>query len=94
MADDIVEIWEVGLILKFREAGDVTPDQAEALIVDHGEMFRESYGGVRHMIKRGYTRYPPKVIRKIKKEFNGRNGESLRRRYGMSRTHFYRTIKK
>lgn len=93
MADDIIEIFEIGLTLRLVENG-IDETKATGIVADYFEEARETYGGVRVMLKRGYQRYPPSVIRKIRNEFNGRNGDALRRRYGMSRTHFYRTIRK
>ena len=93
MADDIVEIFEIGLILRMIEEG-IEEQKATGIVSGYFAEQRESYGGVRHMIKRGYHKYPPAVIRKVKAEFNGRNGEEIRRKYGLSRTHFYRTVGK
>ena len=93
MADDIVEIFEIGLTLRMIEEG-IDETKAAGITSSYFSEQRDAYGGVRHMIKRGYHKYPPAVIRKIKAEFNGRNGDQIRRRYGMSRTHFYRVIGK
>jgi len=93
MADDIIEIFEIGLILRLVENG-IEEKKAESIVSGYFEEAREDYGGVRVMLKRGYQKFRPAVIKKIKNEFNGRNGAEIRRRYKMSRTHFYRVISK
>jgi Mor family transcriptional regulator len=93
MADDILEIIEIGLAVRLVEMG-VERDAAERAVGDFIEETRESYGGLRYMIKRGYKKYSPRVISRIKKEYTGRNEAQLRARYGMSRTAFYNHIRK
>jgi hypothetical protein len=94
VSDDIVEIIEIGLILRLVENGGMEVEKATKLVGTYFEDFREGYGGVRHMVRRGYRRYPPALIRKIKRQYTGRNEKELRELYGMSRTTFYRQIKK
>lgn len=94
MADDIIEIIEIGIILRLVEKTGMEKKTATKLVGDYFEEFREGYGGVRHMVRRGYRRFPPALIRKIKNQYTGRNEIELRRLYDMSRTSFYRHIKK
>lgn len=94
MDDDILEIYEIGLILRLIEDLDIDRDRANIIVSGYTEEFREGYGGVRHMIRRRYRRFPPALIRKIKKLYTGRNEIELRELYGMSRTTFWRLIKK
>ena len=94
MQDDIVEILEIGLTLRLVESGGMEREKAAKLVTEYFEEFREGYGGVRHMVRRGYRRYPPALIRKIKRQYTGRNEKELCNLYGMSRTTFYRHIKK
>ena len=94
MSDDIIEIIEIGLILRLVENGGLPRETANKIVMDYFEEFREGYGGVRHMVRRGYRRFSPALIRKIKKLYTGRNEAELRERFQMSRTTFYRHIKK
>lgn len=94
MSDDIIEIIEIGLTLRLVESGAVDREKVDKVMRAYFEEFREGYGGVRHMVRRGYRRFSPALIRKVKKLYTGRNEEELRARFGMSRTTFYRHIKK
>jgi len=93
MSEDFLEIIEIGLTLALVDMG-VEQDRAERKVGEFVEQLRESYGGERYFVKRGYTAYSPKLVKKIKKEFTGRNESSLRQRYHMSRSSFYRLIRK
>jgi len=92
--DDILEIIETDLTLKFVELGFADPAEARAVVGDVIEDVRESYGGIRYMIKRGYRTFSPRSVENMKAEYNGRNAKVLMRKYGMSRSTFYRYIRK
>ena len=93
MGEDILDEIKIGLILRLRALG-VADDPAEKMIESFVSEMRENYGGARYQIKRGYRRYSPRVIRKVKREYTGRNETILRARYGLSRSSFYRLIRK
>lgn len=93
MAEDILEIIEIGLTLRLREMG-IAADPAADLVTGFIADIRDAYGGERYQIKRGYRRYSPALIRRCKKEYTGRNETELRSRYGLSRSSFYRLIRK
>ena len=93
MADDILEIIELGLTLRLVEKG-IEQRRAERIVGDYIEELRESYGGARYSVKRGYRKYSPAMIVRIRSQYNGRNAEQLRARYGMSRSSFHRLIQK
>ena len=93
MAEDILDVIEIGLTLKLRSIG-IEPDPAARLVTSFIEEVRESYGGSRYQIKRGYRRYSPEIIQRVKSEYTGRNEQQLRSQYGLSRSSFYRLIRK
>jgi len=93
MADDILTIWENGLILRMIENG-IDETKATGIVTTYFAEQREYYLSERFTVKRGYNKFDPRTIKRIKAEYNGRNGQQLRERHGMSRTHFYRTIAK
>lgn len=93
MAEDILDIIEIGLTLRLREMG-IAEDPAADLVTGFIDDIRDAYGGDRYQIKRGYRRYSPALVRKCKQEYTGRNESQLRARYGLSRSSFYRLIRK
>ena len=93
MADDIIEVLEIGLSLHLVNSG-MSKNEADNCLKCFFEKFRDSYGGASYFVKQGYRRYPPSLIRDIKSAYNGRNEKELCAAHGMSRTTFYRKIKK
>lgn len=93
MADDILDVLEVGLILHLRDRKIIEHESGERAVIEFMQEIRDSYGGQRCWIKRKYRKYPPRVVEQIKSEFNGRNGKELRAKYGMSNSVFYHHIK-
>ncbi len=93
MSDDILEIIEVGLTLKLRETC-LSDDDAADLVGEFIQDLRESYGGERYQIKRGYRSWSPRLVARIRNQFTGRNERELMARYRMPRSTFYRLIKK
>ena len=75
--DDILEILENGLTVELVDRGLLEVNQARAVIGGYFESIRESYGGERYMIRRGYRRYSPAMKRRIAAQFTGSNAADL-----------------
>lgn len=93
-SDDILEILEVGITVQLIDRGGLEPDQAKTIVGDYFDGIRESYGGERYMLRRGFRKYSPAMKRRIAAEFNGRNAKQLIARYGISSSTFYAIVKK
>jgi len=95
--DDIIEVWQNGLILRLRErlAGDYDDNEAERVIRDYFDEQREVYGGNAVWLYRGCrTKHRPAQIRLIQAEYNGRNQSYLIKKYGISKSTLRRYLKK
>lgn len=92
--DDILEILEIGLTVALVDRGLLPADQAQAVVGDYFAGIRESYGGERYMLRRGYRKYSPAMKRRIASEFDGQNAKQLILRYGISSSTFYDIAKK
>ena len=91
--EDILEILEVGLTVHLVDRGLLLPETAKAEIGGYFDRVRESYGGERYMLRRGFRKYSPAMKRRIAAEFDGRNAQKLIDRYGISSATFYRIVK-
>lgn len=94
MAEDILEVIEIGLTLRLIEKLGIEKADADLLVSEFIADTRENYGPGRYSIKRGYRRYSPTVVARVRAEYTGRNEDQLRARYGLSRSSFYRLVRK
>ena len=92
--EDILEIIEVGLTIELIDRGLLEPELAKQVIGGYIEQIRESYGGERYMLRRGYRQYSPAMKRRIASQFTGINASELIARYGISKATFYRIVRK
>jgi Mor family transcriptional regulator len=93
VAIDIIEVIEIGMILRLVESGKMDRPTAEKLVIEFTNEIKEGYGSDAYFIKRGFRSFPPSLVAQIKARYTGRNDAEIQKIYNMSRSTFYRLIK-
>ena len=95
MAEDILDVIEVGLTIKLIDSGKLDPETAKNLVTEFVAETRDAYGGAPWMVKRGYRKFSPAVIEEMRERHAaGEHIASLCDRFGMGRTTFYEKVLK
>lgn len=93
--DDIIEVWQNGLILRLRERLAGEHQTIEHTVRDYFAEQREVYGGNSVWLYRGCrTKHRPAQIQQIQHLYDGTNAGYLIKRFGISRSTLRRYLKK
>lgn len=92
--DDILKILETGIKLRLLERTVLPELEVDQVVGEYFAGIRESYGGTRYMLRRGYRKYSDPMKSRIAAQFDGKNRDRLCERYGISKTTFYAIVRK
>lgn len=95
MAEDFLDVIEVGLTIKLIDSGACEPELAKRIVSEFIAESRDAYGGQPWMVKRGYRKFSPALLDEMRAKYQaGASISTLCDAYGMGRTTFYERVLK